>query len=145
MKAVLCSSFTGPGDLRLGDIDEPTPAADEILYEEVPAGRVGQHVLMQQGEMLRRHRLVVVPPDLAIGVFIADDELVTWRAACVLAGGGTEGALGCQFGLSPANRFLIEKSGGEVVTYAPYAAETDRRQLDCLVMNSERLHSFSLR
>ncbi len=30
MRAVLCSAFTGPEDLRVGEIDEPTPAGDEI-------------------------------------------------------------------------------------------------------------------
>ncbi len=33
MKAILCTSFTGPGDLRLGEIDEPKPAGDEILID----------------------------------------------------------------------------------------------------------------
>ena len=33
MKAVLCSSFTGPADLRLSEIDEPRPAGDEILID----------------------------------------------------------------------------------------------------------------
>ena len=27
MRAVLCSAFTGPEDLRIGEIEEPTPAA----------------------------------------------------------------------------------------------------------------------
>jgi NADPH2:quinone reductase len=30
MRAVLCSAFTGR-DLRIGQIDEPKPAGDEIL------------------------------------------------------------------------------------------------------------------
>src|SRR5207302_11317190 len=31
MRAVLCSAFTGPEDLRVGEIEEPKPASDEIL------------------------------------------------------------------------------------------------------------------
>ena len=33
MKAVLCNSFTGPADLRLGEIATPRPAGDEILID----------------------------------------------------------------------------------------------------------------
>ena len=30
MRAVLCSAFTGPEDLRIGEIEEPKPASDEM-------------------------------------------------------------------------------------------------------------------
>ena len=33
MRAVLCSAFTGPEDLRIGEIEQPTPASDEILID----------------------------------------------------------------------------------------------------------------
>jgi NADPH:quinone reductase len=33
MRAVLCHSFTGPEDLRVGEIEEPKPASDEILVD----------------------------------------------------------------------------------------------------------------
>ena len=33
MRAVLCSAFTGPEDLRIGQIDEPKPVGDEILID----------------------------------------------------------------------------------------------------------------
>src|SRR3954471_5499233 len=33
MKAVLCSAFTGPEDLHRGEVDEPTPAGDEIAID----------------------------------------------------------------------------------------------------------------
>ena len=33
MRAVLCSAFTGPEDLRIGKIEEPKPAGDEILID----------------------------------------------------------------------------------------------------------------
>ena len=32
MRAVLCSAFTGPEDLRIGEIEEPKPASDEIFW-----------------------------------------------------------------------------------------------------------------
>ena len=34
MRAVLCSAFTGPDDLQIGDIEEPTPADDEPVLIE---------------------------------------------------------------------------------------------------------------
>src|SRR5258706_1765658 len=33
MRAVLGSAFTGPEDLRIGEIEEPKPASDEILID----------------------------------------------------------------------------------------------------------------
>jgi uncharacterized protein YjiS (DUF1127 family) len=33
MRAVVCHSFTGPEDLRIGEIDEPKPASDEVLVD----------------------------------------------------------------------------------------------------------------
>ncbi len=33
MRAVLCSAFVGPEDLRIGEIEEPKPASDEILID----------------------------------------------------------------------------------------------------------------
>ena len=39
-------------------------AAKEILREQRLAARVGEKILMQRLELLRRHRIVVVPPDL---------------------------------------------------------------------------------
>ena len=33
MRAVLCSAFTGPEDLRIGEVEEPKPAGDEILID----------------------------------------------------------------------------------------------------------------
>ena len=42
MRAVLCSAFTGPEDLRIGEIEEPEPASDEILID-VHAASVSFH------------------------------------------------------------------------------------------------------
>ncbi len=33
MKAVLCEGFTGPGDLVIGETEEPKPAPDQVLIE----------------------------------------------------------------------------------------------------------------
>ena len=33
MRAVLCNAFTGPEDLRIGEVEEPKPAGDEILID----------------------------------------------------------------------------------------------------------------
>jgi len=74
-------------------------ATDQVLDEQVPAGRMGQHILVQDAEMLGRHGLVVVPPDFAIGMNVADDELVLGRTPGVLAGHGAERTIGGQHGL----------------------------------------------
>jgi NADPH2:quinone reductase len=33
MRAVLCDAFTTPEDLRIGEIEAPKPAGDEILID----------------------------------------------------------------------------------------------------------------
>lgn len=73
-----------------------------------------QHIVAQQGEMFRRDRLVVVPPDFAIGIDIANDELVARRTARVLAGESPQRTLSGQFGFTPADRFFIERGGGKL-------------------------------
>jgi hypothetical protein len=55
-------------------------AAVEILSEQRLAFGVGDEVGEEDVEMLDRHRIVVVPPDCALGVRVAHDELVL-RAA----------------------------------------------------------------
>lgn len=118
--------------------------ADEILNEQVLAGSVREHVLLQQREVLRRHRLVVFPPDLIIGVPVTNDKLIARRAAGMLAGQGAQGTMGGQLSLAPANRFFIEGGGRKVITSTVCAPQTDRRQLYRRVVDSEQLHGLSL-
>ena len=33
MRAVVCNAFNGPEELHVGEIEEPKPAADEILID----------------------------------------------------------------------------------------------------------------
>ncbi|MNI00121.1 hypothetical protein D3C73_529080 [compost metagenome] len=60
--------------------------ADKVLDEKLPARCMGEHISLQNGKMLRRHGLVIIPPDLVFGHGIAHDELVLRRTAGVLAG-----------------------------------------------------------
>ena len=93
MKAVICSSFTGPGDLRLGDIDEPTPAADEILIDVYAASVSFMDQLMVSGLYQMRPPTPFVPGTEAAGVVVAVGESVTAfapgdRVACSSWTGG---------------------------------------------------------
>ena len=46
---------------------------------------MSEHVLFEEGEMVRRNGLVVVPPDCRLGRLIAQDEFVIGRTAGVAA------------------------------------------------------------
>jgi hypothetical protein len=58
---------------------------------------------LQRIERFRRHRLVVVPPDLAVGIGVAHDELVLGGAAGVLAGQRSKRAMRRQDCLAAGN------------------------------------------
>ncbi|QTK80153.1 hypothetical protein AT6N2_C2567 [Agrobacterium tumefaciens] len=82
-------------------------AADQVLHIESLAGGMRQHILMQQVEVRRRQRLVVIPPDRVFGGGIANDEFVLWRAAGVLASDGTQRSIHGQFGFAITDRVLV--------------------------------------
>ncbi|TYO60746.1 NADPH:quinone oxidoreductase family protein [Bradyrhizobium hipponense] len=87
MRAVLCSSFTGPGDLRLGEIDEPTPASDEILIDVHAASVSFMDQLLVSGLYQMRPPTPFVPGTEASGIVVAvGDEVTTFapgdRVAC---------------------------------------------------------------
>ncbi|MET4292005.1 NADPH2:quinone reductase [Bradyrhizobium sp. LB8.2] len=93
MRAVLCSSFTGPGDLRLGEIDEPKPAADEILIDVHAASVSFMDQLLVAGLYQMRPPTPFVPGTEASGVVVAvGDNVVTFapgdRVACSAWTGG---------------------------------------------------------
>src|SRR5262245_62089383 len=60
-------------------------SADQILDINDQAPYMGLEVDQKRFKMLRRHPLVVVPPDMRFGGGVAHDELVLGRAASVLA------------------------------------------------------------
>ncbi|WP_315986401.1 NADPH:quinone oxidoreductase family protein [Bradyrhizobium sp. Bra78] len=93
MKAVLCSSFTGPGDLRLGEIDEPKPARDEILIDVHAASVSFMDQLLVSGLYQMRPPTPFVPGTEASGVVVAVGDGVTTfapgdRVACSAWTGG---------------------------------------------------------
>src|SRR5262245_66045198 len=54
MKAVLCHFFTGPEDLRVGEIEEPKPASDEILVDlHATSVSFMDHLLVSGGYQMR--------------------------------------------------------------------------------------------
>jgi len=93
MRAVLCSSFTGPQDLRLGEIAAPMPARDEILIDVHAASVSFMDQLLVSGLYQMRPPLPFVPGTEASGVVIAVGENVTRfapgdRVACSSWTGG---------------------------------------------------------
>ncbi|SFJ91789.1 NADPH:quinone oxidoreductase family protein [Bradyrhizobium sp. cf659] len=93
MKAVLCSSFTGPADLRLSEIDEPRPAADEILIDVHAASVSFMDQLMVSGLYQMRPPTPFVPGTEASGIVVAVGDAVTTfapgdRVACSSWTGG---------------------------------------------------------
>ena len=90
-------------------------AADQILYEKLLALRMFDKIGMEKRESFRRHRLVIVPPDMIFGAGVAHNEFVFRRTARVLAGTCNNRALSGQFGFSPADGFLIEPRGPKVI------------------------------
>ncbi len=77
MRAVLCSAFTGPEDLAIGEIDEPRPAADEVLIDVHAASVSFMDRLLVSGLYQMRPSTPFVPGTEAAGVVIAVGEKVT--------------------------------------------------------------------
>jgi NADPH:quinone reductase len=93
MRAVLCSSFTGPGDLRIGEIDEPKPGGDEILIDVHAASVSFMDQLLVSGLYQMRPQTPFVPGTEASGIVVAVGEKVTKfrpgdRVACSSWTGG---------------------------------------------------------
>jgi NADPH2:quinone reductase len=93
MKAVLCSSFTGPKDLRVSEIDAPKPKSDEILIDVHAASVSFMDQLMVSGLYQMRPPTPFVPGTEASGVVVAvGDEVTAFapgdRVACSAWTGG---------------------------------------------------------
>lgn len=83
MRAVLCRSFTGPADLRVGEIAEPKPADDEILIDVHAASVSFMDQLLVSGLYQMRPPLPFVPGTEASGVVVAIGERVTQFAPAI--------------------------------------------------------------
>ena len=77
MKAVLCSAFTGAEDLRVGEIDDPKPAGDEILIDVHAASVSFMDHLMVSGLYQMRPPTPFVPGTEAAGIVVAVGAEVT--------------------------------------------------------------------
>jgi NADPH:quinone reductase len=77
MRAVLCSAFTGPEDLRIGEIEEPKPAGDEILIDVHAASVSFMDHLLVSGRYQMRPSTPFVPGTEAAGVVIAVGGKIT--------------------------------------------------------------------
>ncbi len=90
-------------------------AGEQVLDVQFLVLGVGGEVGEQVVELLAAHALRVVPPDRALGLGVADDELVVRRAAGVLAGLGHERAGRCQLALALADGGFDEHGLQQVV------------------------------
>jgi len=93
MRAVLCSAFTGPEDLRIDEIEAPKPAGGEILIEVHAASVSFMDQLLVSGLYQMRPPTPFVPGTEAAGTVVAVGEGVTRfqpgdRVACVSWTGG---------------------------------------------------------
>jgi hypothetical protein len=120
-------------------------AADEILHEKVALRGMRDEVGVKPLEDLRRHRLVGVPPDGVFGGVVADDELVLWRAARVLAGIGDKRAVAAELGLAAQDGFAIEIRSLEIVMNAAAGFQAGLAYPAGAVSQSPFLHRRSLR
>ncbi len=77
MRAVQCKTFTGPQDLCVGDIDEPKPAADEILIDVHAASVTFMDYLLVSGRYQMRPPTPFVPGTEGAGVVVAIGTKVT--------------------------------------------------------------------
>ena len=93
MKAVLCNAFTGPEGLRVGEIDDPKPAGDEILIDVHAASVSFMDHLLVSGLYQMRPPTPFVPGTEAAGIVVAVGERITRfrpgdRVACMGWTGG---------------------------------------------------------
>ncbi len=93
MRAVICSAFTGPDDLRIGEIDAPKPASNEILVDVHAASVCFMDQLLVSGLYQMRPPTPFVPGTEAAGIVVAVGEKVTRfrpgdRVACSSCTGG---------------------------------------------------------
>jgi NADPH2:quinone reductase len=77
MRAVLCSAFTDLEDLRIGEIEAPKPAGDEILIEVHAASVSFMDHLLVSGLYQMRPSTPFVPGTEAAGIVVAVGEKVT--------------------------------------------------------------------
>ena len=99
-----------------------------------------EEIVLQCGEMLRRHRDIgVAPPDGAFGFGVADDELVLGAAAGMLAGLDDQRAVLRQFALAIAHGRFDQRRGAEIPMLGGMSS-------DALVRQGDRgfgLHAFA--
>ena len=77
MRAVLCCAFTGPEDLRIGEIEAPKPASDEILIDVHAASVSFMDHLLVSGLYQMRPSTPFVPGTEAAGIVIAVGSEIT--------------------------------------------------------------------
>ena len=90
-------------------------AAIEVLHEQLAALEIGQHPLVQAGELRRRDLLVdAAPINRVVGARLVDDVLVARAAAGVTAGIDDKRAAIAELALAAPDRMLVKKRHRQV-------------------------------
>lgn len=93
MKAVICNAFTGPDQLQIGVIEDPTPADDEILIDVHAASLSFMDILMVSGGYQMRPPTPFVPGTEGAGIVVAIGKSVThFQLGDRVTAGGWTGA-----------------------------------------------------
>ncbi len=87
----------------------------EVLHENLAPPDMGQHVGLEAGIGIGRHRGGVVPPDRGFGGRGPHDELVPGRPSGERAGGAEERPAPAQMPLTPGNGRLKQRGLRKVV------------------------------
>ena len=77
MRAVVCNAFNGPEELHVGEIEEPKPAADEILIDVHAASVSFMDCLLVSGQYQMRPQTPFVPGTEGAGIVVAVGDKVT--------------------------------------------------------------------
>jgi len=77
MRAILCNAFTGIEALGFTEVDEPRPAANEVLVDVHAASVSYMDYLMSRGGYQMRPALPYVPGTDAAGIVLACGDGVT--------------------------------------------------------------------
>jgi len=112
----------------------------QVLREQIHGPCMGDHVGMQTIEMLRRHRLAVLPPDRRPREVVAHDKFVVRRAAGMRARRGDESAAVGDLGLASPDRLFIEPRRFEITKDFRLFLEAGKSDRDSRIEGINSMH-----
>ena len=119
------------GDNAHADPVRQVGAAEQVLGEQLAAFGVGHHVGIKRVEGFRRHRLVVVPPDMGFGGGVAHRELVAGAAAGMDAGAHHQRTVLGDKAFAALHRFFKQDGRAEIEVHGFQIAKAVATQAEC--------------